>query len=173
MSVVSDGRQSDTFGGVAAHAPGRRWSESRMREIRKSGSMRGNWKHALLARNGLLWQEEPRLGGAPVPYSTPLLRRRHFAATQTDEFSEFIPVIESWDCSPGRPRAKATGRETPWPNTRSPLKGAESGTSMAEVVAGSSGAPLLRRRKLKFALHSRQLRLRWCEVPAALYPVNF
>jgi len=135
-----------------------------MREIRKSGSMRGNWKHALLARNGLLWQEEPRLGGAPVPYSTPLLRRRHFAATQTDEFSEFIPVIESWDCSPGRPRAKATGRETPWPNTRSPLKGAESGTSMAEVVAESSGAPLLRqrhfcgsaaarRRKLKFAVH--------------------
>jgi len=43
-----------------------------MREIRKSGSMRGNWKHALLARNGLLWQEEPRLGGAPVPYSTRL-----------------------------------------------------------------------------------------------------
>ena len=41
-----------------------------MREIRKSGSMRGNWKHALLARNGLPRQEEPRLGGAPVPYST-------------------------------------------------------------------------------------------------------
>jgi len=57
------------------------------------------------------------------------------------EFSEFFPVIESWDCSPGRPRAKATGRETPWPNTQSPLKGAESGKSMAEVVAESSGAP--------------------------------
>lgn len=57
---------------VVAYGPGRRWSESRMREIRTSGSMRGNWKHALLARNGLPWQEEPRLGGAPVPYSTRL-----------------------------------------------------------------------------------------------------
>jgi hypothetical protein len=31
-----------------------------MREIRTSGSMRGDWKHDLFARNGLLIQDEPR-----------------------------------------------------------------------------------------------------------------
>src|SRR5882724_10201508 len=50
LSAVSNGRESEPSAWLAAHAAGRRWSESWMREIRTSSSMRGHWKRATARR---------------------------------------------------------------------------------------------------------------------------
>ena len=57
-----------------------------MREICTSGSMRGDWKHALLARNGLLrWINYGKMSLVPVVRQSSTLQRpqilvsrRHF-----------------------------------------------------------------------------------------------
>jgi hypothetical protein len=46
VSAVPNGREGEPSAWFAAHAAGRRWSESWMRDIRTSSSMRGCWKRA-------------------------------------------------------------------------------------------------------------------------------
>src|SRR5713226_2821902 len=59
LSAVSNGRESEPSAWLAAHAAGRRWSESWMREIRTSSSMRGRRKRATAQRAcALLYRRE-------------------------------------------------------------------------------------------------------------------
>src|SRR6266576_4007492 len=61
LSAVSNGRESEPSAWLAAHAAGRRWSESWMREIRTSSSMRGRWKRATTQRACALLYRSPWL----------------------------------------------------------------------------------------------------------------
>src|SRR5712692_6866613 len=61
LSAVSNGRESEPSAWLAAHAAGRRWSESWMREIRTSSSMRGHWKRATARRACALLYRSPCL----------------------------------------------------------------------------------------------------------------
>jgi len=58
---------------MGLNADRRTLSESRVRENLMHGLMRGDWKHDLIAGNGLCVgnpQEKPRPVGAPVLHST-------------------------------------------------------------------------------------------------------
>src|SRR6266446_3842360 len=61
LSAVSNGRESEPSAWLAAHAAGRRWSESWMRAIRTSSSMRGRWKPATTQRACALLYRSPWL----------------------------------------------------------------------------------------------------------------
>jgi len=61
LSAVSNGRESEPSAWLAAHAAGRRWSESWMRAIRTSSSMRGRWKRATTQRASALLYRSPWL----------------------------------------------------------------------------------------------------------------
>ena len=61
LSAVSNGRESEPSAWLAAHAAGRRWSESWMREIRTSSSMRGRRKRATAQRACALLYRSPWL----------------------------------------------------------------------------------------------------------------
>src|ERR1700680_1815238 len=62
LPVVPNGRESEPSAWLAAHAAGRRWSESWMREIRTSSSMRGRRKRATAQRAcALLYLLPPHL----------------------------------------------------------------------------------------------------------------
>src|SRR5579862_6064559 len=61
VSAVSNGRKSEPSAWLAAHAAGRRWSESWMREIRTSSSMRGRRKRATAQRACALLYRSPWL----------------------------------------------------------------------------------------------------------------
>jgi len=59
VSAVSNGREGEPSAWLAAHAAGRRWSESWMPEIRTSSSMRGRRKRATAQRACALLYAEP------------------------------------------------------------------------------------------------------------------
>ena len=61
MSAVPNGRKSEPSAWLAAHAAGRRWPESWMREIRTSSSMRGRRKRATAQRACALLYRSPWL----------------------------------------------------------------------------------------------------------------
>src|SRR5207245_11095732 len=61
LSAVSNGRESEPSAWLAAHAAERRWSESWMRAIRTSSSMRGRWKRATTQRACALLYRSPCL----------------------------------------------------------------------------------------------------------------
>jgi len=67
LSAVSNGRESEPSAWLAAHAAGRRWSESWMRAIRTSSSMRGRWKRATTQRACALLYRSPWLSLASFP----------------------------------------------------------------------------------------------------------
>src|SRR5207248_3968400 len=136
LSAVSNGRESEPSAWLAAHAAGRRWSESWMRAIRTSSSMRGRWKRATTQRACALLYQSPRMlwdvsillpSFCPVPL---------FSSHSVRRYLRLFLLDKSWGVPP------SCSVENKWPDGKSQTRrsGRLPDPSSIKSVGGSSWA---------------------------------